>query len=45
MNLDGVEEEQIHTILMLITLNMTVLVVLMLKIQANFSSLHWCDLL
>ncbi|MEO0350747.1 MAG: hypothetical protein AAF282_11940 [Cyanobacteria bacterium P01_A01_bin.15] len=45
MNLDGVGEEQIHTILVLVTLNMIVFVALMLRVQANFSSLHWCDLL
>ncbi len=44
MNLDGLGEEQIHTLLMLITLNMIVFAALIVKVQAEVAVSGICAL-
>ena len=42
MHIDGLEGEQIHTILMLMVLNIIVFAALIVQIQARFAFLSWC---
>lgn len=44
MNLDGLQEEQVHTLLMLIVLNLIVFMALITKIQAEVALSGLCDL-
>ncbi|MGD1951193.1 MAG: hypothetical protein ACFB14_16305 [Leptolyngbyaceae cyanobacterium] len=44
MNLDGVGEEQVHALLMLIALNVIVFAALIAKVQAEFALSGWCAL-
>lgn len=44
MNLDGLGEEQVHILLMLITLNMIVFAALIVKIQTAFAFSGLCAL-
>lgn len=44
MNLDGLGEEQVHTLLMLVTLNMIVFAALIVKVQAEFALSGLCAL-
>ena len=42
MNLDGIGEEQVHALLMLIILNIIVFAALIVKVQAEFAVSGWC---
>ncbi|WP_193996339.1 hypothetical protein [Leptolyngbya ectocarpi] len=44
MNLDGLGEEQVHTLLMLIALNMIVFTALIVKVQTEFAFSGLCAL-
>ncbi|MEL6130567.1 MAG: hypothetical protein AAFN42_12160 [Cyanobacteria bacterium J06554_1] len=44
MHIDGLEGEQIHTILMLMALNVIVFAALIVQIQAKFAFLSGCTL-
>ena len=44
MNLDGVGEEQVHALLMLIALNVIVFAALIAKVQTEFALSGWCAL-
>lgn len=44
MNLDGLQEEQVHTILMLIVLNVIVFAALITKIEAEVALSGLCAL-
>lgn len=44
MNLDGLGEEQVHALLMLIVLNIIVFAALMVKVQAEFAFSGLCAL-
>lgn len=43
MNLDGLGEEQIHTLLMLVVLNLIVFAALVTKAQTELAFSGWCD--
>ena len=42
MNLDGIGEEQVHALLMLIILNIIVFAALIAKVQTEFALSGWC---
>ncbi|ESA36404.1 hypothetical protein N836_00590 [Leptolyngbya sp. Heron Island J] len=42
MNLNGIGEEQVHALLMLIVLNIIVFAALVAKVQAEFAFSGWC---
>lgn len=42
MNLDGLGEEQVHTLLILIALNIIVFAALVVKVQAEFAFSSLC---